>query len=180
MKTRTKIVLAIGLAIFLFWLWHALSLPAITEGITEPTTPPAFDSPIAAVSVAPAFTVPELHALYNSDNAEFFNGHLPSDIVIDYNLTNPRFEATTERRDDGRFYIAVNPTYATSSKHVGYLMLHESCHVKLWEQTHKDTDLINPDGTGKDDHGKLWQSCMLGIDAAGGFRRLLIDSYGGK
>src|SRR5208282_308181 len=180
MKARYKILLTVGAAVLAYWLWSTYNPPEEIEGITESTCPGVLDSPIATASQAPAYTVAGLRALYNSDNSEFFGGRLPDDVVVDYNVTEPRYEATTSKWSDGRFHVSFNPVYATSSKHVGYLMLHESCHVKLWDETHPPDQTPFPDGTGKDDHGKLWQSCMLGIDASGGFRRLLIDSYGGK
>lgn len=122
----------------------------------------------------PYMTVERLQRQYASNNAEFFNDRLPKDIVIDYGENSDEFMATTVRWSDGTFHIALNPRYAGAERVAEYLLLHESCHVAVWDEVHAGS---NDKITQKKEHGPAWRACMLNIDAAGGFRQIFIDSF---
>lgn len=107
-------------------------------------------------------TVEQLQSQYSSNNDRFFDNKLPKKVVIDYSETNPLYMATTTEHEDG-FHISFNRAFARAGRVDEYLLLHESCHIVAWS-----------DGVG---HEARWRTCMLGIDAQGGFREIFIDGY---
>jgi hypothetical protein len=140
MKTRTKIAIAIILALLYF---------AVQNGF------PRSQSEEYDVTLA------ELQAAYSTYNITEFNGDLPGDTLIDFNEHDKDNMATTALLTDGKFHLSFNRKYVTGVRIMNMTMLHEMCHVKTYGN----------------EHGLIWQSCMLDLDRAGVFREILIDGY---
>jgi hypothetical protein len=102
-----------------------------------------------------------LRDTYASYNELYFHNRLkPAEIEIG----DSDYMATTLCGNGGAdCRIRFNPRYTLAPRVASITMLHEMCHVKYWGE---DTD-----------HGKLWRSCMLQLDAVGAFREILIDNY---
>lgn len=111
-----------------------------------------------------ALSVSQLQATYDSFNEEYFNNSLPKNAVVDYGEYDDDFMATTQVISGNRFHIALNESYTGGARNARLTLLHEQCHIKTW-------------GQDRDQHGKLWRSCMLQLDMAGAFREQLIDGY---
>lgn len=107
-------------------------------------------------------TVKQLRAKYDENNDRFFDGKLPKNVVIDYKNTDPDSMAATSMTGDV-FSISFNPEFSNSPRIDMLVLLHEQCHIRTWAEYSK--------------HGPEWRTCMLAVDAAGGFRELLIDGY---
>lgn len=118
MKTRTKILITIVLAV-IYW--------ALTQALLNP--------PQHAFSTTVSLTAAQLKKLYDLDNNRFFDSKLPKNVVIDYNEMNPLYMATTNIMGDGLFHISLNPDYAKAERVEEYLLLHEACHIKTWSDT---------------------------------------------
>jgi hypothetical protein len=112
MKTRYKILIAIGAALLYFY------------GVQQ----------YGAPSVAVAYSETDLRAVYVEFNDEYFHNTLPKDTVIDYAGHDDRYVATTRQIEDGRFHIALNKNYAGSMEAARLTILHEDCHIKTWNQ----------------------------------------------
>ncbi len=66
--------------------------------------------------------------------------------------------------------LSFNPKYVLAPRVADSTMLHEMCHLKLWDKE------VDTKGT-QVYHGKMWQNCMLQLDAQGIFREIIIDNY---
>ncbi len=153
MKTRWKILIAIFAALVCSWLVQ----------VAHPTVIP---------SLTAAMNTKELRAKYAEFNTHFFDNALPSakDIELDYGEYNPRYMAQTHLLPGHTFHIAMNESYAISERNADLTLLHEMCHVRVWNQDIDDNGVITP-------HGQHWRSCMLDLDRKGAFRIELIDGY---
>lgn len=142
-ENRWRLLLTVVLTV----LWSALvgfiSRPKLTE--------PAKAQPV---------TQKYLEKSYARNNAQYFENKLPV-AVVDYDLRDPEFMATTRRTYDGVFHVSFNPFYVSAERYAELTMLHEMCHIKTWN----------------DQHGARWQACMIQLDLQGAFRDELIDSY---
>lgn len=160
MKTRTKIFLAVGLAILAAWLLgcqgpsreHYVSTPSITGD---------------EVNVA------YLEKTYASYNDGYFQNKLTKTPKIDFQEPTKNYMATTMCHDDGSCSIHFNLKYTIAPRNASVTLLHEMCHIETWE-----TDVVKFAGeTEQADHGKVWRACMLRLDAEGAFREIIIDNY---
>jgi predicted SprT family Zn-dependent metalloprotease len=116
-------------------------------------------SPVDTESAkAQSVTQTYLEKSYARNNTQYFENKLPV-AVVDYDLRDPEFMATTRRTYDGVFHISFNPFYVSAERYAELTMLHEMCHIKTWN----------------DQHGARWQDCMIQLDLQG--RDELIDSY---
>jgi predicted SprT family Zn-dependent metalloprotease len=169
MSTTRKTVITIVLAVAVWFIWNALHL----DPITSEFTPPEFRSTAVAAGVTPMMSQEDLKRQYASDNDEYFGGHLPKNTTVDYDENDPNLEGSTYKDHDGNYHISFNPVYTNAGRTAQYVLLHEMCHVEVWDV--ESSDILNPGG--KHDHGRQWRSCMLRVDAEGAFRQILIDSY---
>ena len=149
MKIRWKIVLTIALAGLTFWLGQIAHCPAHLDSFN-------------------GLEHKNLYQLYDGYNDEYFDNKLPKNTVIDWDETGD-YMATTNLLPDGRFHIAFNPHYITAMRVARTSMLHEMCHIQTWGELDYQTGR----------HGPQWRTCMLGLDAAGAWRREMIDYYEG-
>jgi hypothetical protein len=117
-----------------------------------------------APSVAAVYSEAELPAVYADLNEEYFDGQLPKDAAVDFAERDDRYAAMTRQIASGRFHIALNKDYVAAMETTRLAILHEDCHVKTWGQE-------------LDQHGRLWLSCMLALDAEGAFRDQIIYRY---
>lgn len=142
MRTRTKLLIIIALAAFYFYLTQHRG------------------------AHAPSRTQQELKNLYDMNNERYFGHKLPTDTVVDWGESDDKYMATTDKMSDGRFHVAFNGNWTRGDQTTEFVMLHEMCHVKLWDGTQKGTE-----------HGPKWRACMLELDSMGAFREILINEY---
>ena len=146
MKTRWKILIAIGLGILFSYLSRA--------------TPPAQshhpDHHPTEYSLADA---------NRTINEKFFYGGLPiSKIRI--HLTDLSADDEMGRvdfLDTGAFLISIDKGTNPTEKEAEFTMIHEDCHI--W-------DKINKINEGIDSHNQNFQDCMIHIAERGGFKDL--------
>jgi len=153
MKTRWKILIAIGAALLCSWL-------------VQEVRPYAIPTPTAAMNTK------ELRAKYTEFNARYFDNALPpvKNIELDYGEYNPRYMAQTHLLPGKTFHIGMNESYALAERNADLILLHEMCHIKSWDLDVDAEGTITP-------HGQVWRSCMLELDRRGAFRVELIDGY---
>lgn len=158
MRLRTKILLTIALAVFVWSLFGCAS------GGVENS--PALHTVISTKSDV---TVAYLKSLYKTDNETFFQNKLPKDPEI--NLLEEKDMASTLCEDDvSSCNMKFNLRYVAAKRTAESTMLHEQCHIKIWN---KELDVFGQ----QVEHGKVWRTCMLQLDAKGAFREILIDNY---
>jgi hypothetical protein len=116
MKTRTKIVVVIFLAILYFAFIQHISVPAIAK----------IDLP------------KDLDKLYAADNSEYFDDKLPRNTVIDWDEHDGTRMASTQVLPDGRFHIAFNKKYCLSERVVRIVLKHEECHIATFSEITRD------------------------------------------
>jgi hypothetical protein len=150
MKKRWLVLLIVFLAMLFFYFEHR-------EG-SEPS--------VSATAVRLSYT---------GANQEYFGNTLPENIMVTMDEHDPKWEASTTKRTDGIFWIRFNEKYITSERTANLILLHEMCHVKVWDRTHEDPSKFDGDKDGG--HNEIWRSCMLELDAQGAFRMQLIDGY---
>ena len=157
MRTRNKILLVVFLAVLCSWLLgctqeHFVPVPAPSGGRVD-----------AAY----------MQKLYETYNEGYFHNRLPRVIAINMFESNPDFMASTMCDEDMNCVIQFNDTFVVSARTAQLTLLHEMCHVKMWK-----TDRVTFGGvTIQNDHGRVWRSCMLQLDAEGANREILIDNY---
>lgn len=157
MRLRTKILLTVVLAVVVWMILgcckgpeHFVPVPSATNGINT------------------AY----LERLYQTYNEGYFHNRLAKTPVINVDEHDPNYMATTIC-DEEKCKIQFNTVFITGARVAEFTMLHEMCHVKTWKQEVQEIG-------GKVvqiDHGKVWRSCMLTLDAEGAFREIIIDNY---
>jgi hypothetical protein len=162
MKTRTKILITILLALLYFALIQHFNDNGPIR-VELPLVP-------AQKSIGGPY---DLKAIYSEFNEQYFYNRLPKDVLIDFSETE-NYMATTIMMSDERFHIRFNPKYVNAERVVRETMLHEQCHIKTfkWELSLEDIRTKQ--------HGREWRACMLQLDTQGAFRRELIDYYEGN
>ena len=157
MRMRNKILLTILLAVLCSWLFgrereHYVPIP----------------SPETANGETDVAYLQQLYAVYNE---AYFHNRLTKTPRIDLSETSNNMATTfCKNENDTDCEIEFNEKYVAAPRVADFTMLHEQCHVKTWM---KDTD----DFGIQIDHGKMWRSCMLELDAEGAFRQIFIDNY---
>jgi len=111
MKTRTKILITVGLAIAYFWLTQKF----------------------APTPAQPALSAKQLQSWYSAYNETYFDNSLPKNVVIDYDQHDDQYMATTMKWQNGTFHINFNRNYTGGERVALYTLLHESCHIKTWD-----------------------------------------------
>jgi hypothetical protein len=99
---------------------------------------------------------------YSKFNSQWFAGHLPANVIVKY-AAPPDRPDTMGLTDvvDGHFVIYVDPKYHANSKAADMTLLHEICHISVWDVA-----------VAGDDHGVAWKACMVGLAERGAFDRL--------
>ena len=151
MKTRTKIVVVIFLAILYFAFIQRISAPAL--------------------AIANADLPKDLDKWYAGYNSEYFDDKLPKDTLVDWGEYDVRNMGSTTILPNGRFHIALNKKYCLADRTMRLVLLHEQCHIQTFSEITDDP---------KTGHGPRWRTCMLNLYQIGGFKRELIDGYGGR
>lgn len=158
MTTRNKILLTIFLAVLAVWVF----------GCGGQQDSPAPNTVVFAPK--PVVTTAYLEDLYKTDNETFFRNRLPASPAISVDEIDPKNMATTMCDDPVTTCdVKFNLKYVAARRVADFTMLHEMCHIKVWN---KEMNLGQ-----QVEHGKLWRSCMLELDAAGAFREIIIDNY---
>lgn len=161
LRLRTKILLTIALAVLVWSLF----------GCRNPEGPGGSEvsAPRTIVFTKTVVTAAYLKDLYRINNETFFQNKLPKDSEI--NLSEETDMASTMCQDDGtECVVKFNLKYVLAKRVADFTMLHEQCHIKIWN---KELDSFGQ----QVEHGKVWRTCMLQLDAAGAFREIIIDGY---
>jgi hypothetical protein len=98
-----------------------------------------------------------LKAFYDTYNANYFGGKLPSNTVVEYGEANGAMAITM--KDGGHFRIIINKTFNPVPRAAHLTLLHEQCHIASWQQE-------------LDDHGPRFQHCMRTLALEGAFDEL--------
>jgi hypothetical protein len=151
LTVREKVLLTILLAVIASWLFGCTHrAPALSGNLTD---------------------VAYLHQLYDGGNEQYFQGQLPEASIDMDEPDESGNMASTYCNDLGTVCnIHFNLRYVGARRVAELVMLHEQCHVKTWM---KDMDTMGR----QVEHGRRWRACMLGLDAEGGFREILIDGF---
>jgi hypothetical protein len=151
MRTRTKILITILLAVLYFALVQHFNDNRLVQ--TElPSARSKADLPS------------HLDWWNEGFNSEYFGDKLPKDIVIDWNERDDHNMATTTTLPDGRFHIALNEKYCLATRIAHVTLLHEDCHVLTFSEVE--------DGK---EHGPRWKTCMVNLSQQHAFENELID-----
>jgi len=92
------------------------------------------------------YPIMNVYADYDTFNREAFGNELPQ-AKLEWKEM-PHLLGKTVKKDDGKFYIYLNPDLIRCQRTGDQTLLHEMCHIKTWK--------LNP----KTDHGPEWQGCM--------------------
>jgi hypothetical protein len=111
MKTRTKILIVIFLAVLWIWVIDAYSK-------NKPTGDP--------------LECPALKVWYLAYNDEYFDGMLPKNAVVDYGDARGAMAMTVKR--EGVFYVTLEERYNLAASVAHETLLHESCHIVTWSE----------------------------------------------
>ena len=114
MRTRNKVLLAVGGAILLFYV-HSILFETRELAISRDT-----------------MSVMDLQVDNSGINDEYFNGELPKDVIIAYEPLKAKALAQTYVGDDGKFHIVFNSIYSNPPRYGVLTLEHETCHVKTW------------------------------------------------
>jgi hypothetical protein len=88
----------------------------------------------------------DLHAWYQRDNAELFEGKLPDARVEWSDLSKDNDAGETYQLEDDSFVILLDRKQNTSESEARDTVKHEACHVATWGE--------------EPAHGPKWQACM--------------------
>jgi hypothetical protein len=111
-------------------------------------------------------------ALYQSYNELYFDGKLPQAIVVGEEPDGERdaghvWVALTQHTIGSHYYkIQISPRYNPFAQDEELSVIHESCHVYVWEQTEAAGEDYD------DGHGPKWQACMEMVAARHGFAQI--------
>jgi hypothetical protein len=146
MRTRSKIVLTIAIAILTWWAFDRLD-----------PSPPIDPKPLNVRGISSR----ELLEEYKDLNSDYFDDHLTHDVVIRkaHNLTlnGERIMASTECDETKRCLILIDVETNVTPDTTTMSLYHEACHVATYSQE------LNA-------HGAKWQSCMQDLAALGAFK----------
>lgn len=117
------------------------------------------------------------YTLYRADNELYFNNELPNNIeVIESEIPGAEIDfqkdggidvGDTAHQPGTHWYkIYISPTFNLTTTDERETVLHEACHVKMWEIAEKHE--LPYDGG----HGPEWQACMLDLAKKGAFADL--------
>jgi len=161
--TPKKIALTVVLAI-LFWFLSGLFIPKEVSYARPDLLNGSGHTDLAYIKKS--------FAQYDETH---FQGRLKERVVsIDLNEIYPDFMGSTHCDEEGKnCEMHFNLELVLAPRSADLVLLHEMCHVKTWNHD------IYPEG-GMIEHGPSWRACMLQVDQAGEFRRILIDGYNGN
>jgi len=113
-------------------------------------------------------------ALYQSDNELYFDNKLPKNVIFvegecPDKPTDGGFNvACTSHAVGTRWYkVWVSPTYNETLTDEREAVLHESCHIRVYENYENKNETY-----GGDEHGPEWQDCMLTLAKKGAFETI--------
>jgi hypothetical protein len=111
-------------------------------------------------------------ALYQSDNELYFDNKLPKAIVVgeepDGEPAADYVRVALTQHDVGTHWykIQISPRYNPFAQDEELSVIHESCHVFVWEQKEAQGEIYD------DEHGPEWQACMEMVAAKHGFAQI--------
>jgi hypothetical protein len=140
MRTQWKILIAVGLGIFVAYLC------TICQASTRPTSQ----------MLTNEFT------FYNN---KYF-GAMPEVVTIQYgNLTEDDSMGKTYKMDNGSYLIVIDQKTNPILKTADGTLIHEMCHIKL--NSIRDLTFTSKE---LEDHGPSFQACMLDKASQGAFK----------
>jgi hypothetical protein len=142
MSLRWKIIIAIALAFLAVYSFGA------------PVKPKA-----AGCSVVPVMDQVELQAWYKDYNHRYFGNSLAPAVVIQWEDMHDRKRMGETDCKAYPCIIKLDPTYNLAFPTAKATLLHELCHVKVYDE--------------KEDHGRRWHACMDGLWESGAFDGLV-------
>ena len=104
----------------------------------------------------------QLKHWFSKYNRKWFNGELPEDTVVIWEPVNGCFAETCPiyEVEAGKFIIRMNPSQRGWPSFWKLTLLHEMCHLHLWNE--------HP----KHNHGKVFDREMQRLALAGAFHNL--------
>ena len=124
------------------------------------------------VAPKPSFSVSPA-TLYQTDNELYFDNALPKDVIVvaeeapDSAPGHFYYGETSHSVGSHWYKMFVSPKHNTSVDLEEETVLHESCHIKIWE---KHERMGTP--YAGDEHGPEWQACMLDLAEQGAFKNI--------
>jgi hypothetical protein len=95
---------------------------------------------------------------YSKFNSAWFAGGLPANVIVKY-AAHPQLNAMgLTDVVDGHFVIYIDPKYHANSKAADMTLLHEICHIRVWDVA-----------VAGDEHGAPWKECMVRLAENGAF-----------
>lgn len=127
---------------------------------------------LVALALVASFLTPTVHSepqyvtlsqLYDGYNTEYFFGSLPKTARVEWGeMINP----DSGKPDMGQtdrigpiYHIIISVHYHPSMKEAQITLLHEMCHVQIWQSGLTELD----------QHGPLWKDCMHRLADEGAF-----------
>jgi hypothetical protein len=162
LKTWHKILITVVAAVVTFWLLGC-SQPTKEHYVAPASTP--------SNGITDEAYLKNSYVIYNQ---EYFHNRLPSNTIIELvdDDTSARM-ASTSQLGDGTFIIQFEKKYILAPRIAAYVELHEMCHIKAWDKDVRGAGMTQDEA----DHGLVWRSCMLQLDAEGALREIFIDEY---
>lgn len=105
---------------------------------------------------------PDLTQEFEDLNAKYFGGSLNN---VEVDLSNQKEDdwiGLTTPCGDGKYCILINTWLTPAPKEREWVLLHETCHVYIYEKETPEND----------SHGPEWQTCMLNLAEKGAFKNI--------
>ncbi len=120
---------------------------------------------------SPHFTV-SAAALYQTYNELYFDNKLPKKIEIleeDVPDSKEQLMGATFHTVGTHYYkMYISPTFNESQNEEEWTLMHEQCHILVWEQKEEEGTAQIYAAVGNR-HGKIFQDCMLDLAKKGAF-----------
>ena len=115
MRTRTKVLITIGLAVLYFWASQhfGVSHKTATDPMTDTT----------------------LRQFYADSNEDYFLGQLPKNAHVSFgDLSVLDDMGLTFKRADGSFEIIIDRKTNPILRQAKLTLIHEQCHIATWQE----------------------------------------------
>jgi SprT-like family len=101
----------------------------------------------------------QLQEDYSKFNSAWFAGNLPVNVIVEYTAAPYKLHVMgLTDVVDGHFVIYIDPKYHADSKAADMTLLHEICHIRVWDVA-----------VAGNEHGAPWKACMVELAENGAF-----------